>query len=103
MEAPGKTVTSCAPREQWEVTCEIAGNTVRQLRRPAYSGEAAVYKLVVGRHEGYRVEAAGQRRRAHQVAEHHRELAAFRLGGGGRGVDGSDGILSGGGACRSGW
>lgn len=46
--------------EQWEVTCEIAGNTVRQLRRPPYTGEAAAYKLVIGRHEGYRVEAAGQ-------------------------------------------
>lgn len=43
--------------EIWELDCEVAGNRVRQLRRPAYAGDATVLTLAVGRHQGYRVEA----------------------------------------------
>jgi superfamily II DNA or RNA helicase len=46
--------------EQREIDCEIAGNSVRQLRRAAFAGDATVYTLAIGKHQGYRIEAAGQ-------------------------------------------
>jgi superfamily II DNA or RNA helicase len=43
--------------DSWELDCDVAGNRVRQLRRAAYVGDATAFKLAIGRHEGYRLEA----------------------------------------------
>lgn len=41
---------------QWEIDCEIAGNRVRLLRKPAYTGDATVIDLVQGRRRSFRLD-----------------------------------------------
>lgn len=41
---------------QWWVAVEIAQNPIRQLRTPAYEGDAAVFTLAIKKHEGLRIE-----------------------------------------------
>ena len=66
-----------------EVLRNVAREAVNDVRRG----------VLVGADDGaqlFRIEAFGQCRRAHQVAEHHRQLAALALGGRGRGRGGRD-------------
>jgi superfamily II DNA or RNA helicase len=54
-------VTTVWLPEQWELVCDVAGNTVRQLRRESLTADANVYTLAITKKQtGFRVELEGR-------------------------------------------